>query len=267
MDTFAALALATEPPLPSVIKGAPFSEGAAILSPAVWRQILGISAWNFLVMAMLIFFGRMIAGLPEYSNDTPLVPPPKPASLKDFDPKHPGAPITCTDGNCSKEQAETVAYLATLSKQRHFTYIFNTFVLLQLFNEINCRKVGRRDFNVFEALHHNAYFLLVVAGTFAAQIAICECFSALTRTVPLTRSEWGACIAVGATPLLISALLKLTPEAWVARVPTGALVDEDRAVSNKVLTTWQGGGKGQKDAEPGADAGSAPEDKGDNDQF
>merc|ERR1719218_459766 len=31
MDTFAAIALATEPPLPSVIKGAPFKEKASIL--------------------------------------------------------------------------------------------------------------------------------------------------------------------------------------------------------------------------------------------
>lgn len=116
-------------------------------------------------------------------------------------------------------------------------------MLLQLFNEINCRKVGRRDFNVFEAFLHNAYFLLVVSGTFAAQILMCECFPALTRTVSLTRSEWGACIAVGATPLLVSALLKLTPEAWVARIPTNAMVDEDRAVSSKVLSAWQSDAK------------------------
>lgn len=102
MDTFAALALATEPPLPSVIKGAPFSEGAAILSPAVWRQILGISAWNFLVMAMLIFFGRMIAGLPEYSNDTPTEPAANCAALLSahWDAVHAAKPIACTDGDC-----------------------------------------------------------------------------------------------------------------------------------------------------------------------
>lgn len=132
-------------------------------------------------------------------------------------------------------------------------------MLLQLFNEINCRKVGRRDFNVFEAFFHNAYFLLVLAGTFAAQVAICECFGALAGTVPLTRSEWGACIAVGATPLLVGFLLKLTPEAWVARVPTGALVDEDRAVSSKVLATWHGVKKTDDEAAP-KDA-TAPEEE------
>lgn len=36
MDTFAALALATEPPLPTVIKGDP-SQSHAILDPTIWR--------------------------------------------------------------------------------------------------------------------------------------------------------------------------------------------------------------------------------------
>ena len=53
------------------------------------------------------------------------------------------------------------------NKRKHLTLIFNTFVMLQLFNEINCRKVGRRDFNVFESLSHNKYFIIVVAGTVA----------------------------------------------------------------------------------------------------
>jgi len=44
--------------------------------------------------------------------------------------------------------------------------------MLQLFNEVNCRKVGREDFNVFESITHNIYFILVVAGTFAIQVVL-----------------------------------------------------------------------------------------------
>jgi len=57
-------------------------------------------------------------------------------------------------------------------KLKHLTMVFNTFVMLQLFNEINCRKVGRRDFNVFESITHNIYFVIVVAGTFAIQVLL-----------------------------------------------------------------------------------------------
>lgn len=51
----------------------------------------------------------------------------------------------------------------------HYTIIFNTFVLMQLFNEINARKVhGER--NVFTGISKNAIFLAVVIGTFIAQV-------------------------------------------------------------------------------------------------
>jgi len=110
-------------------------------------------------------------------------------------------------------------------------------VFLQIFNEINCRKVGtwsgpgqgyRRDFNVFESiLTHNFYFNIVVIGTFAGQILMCEFMPGITRTVPLSRGEWGACIAVGATPLLISMMLKLTPTSWLNRFFAWNPINED----------------------------------------
>lgn len=253
MDTFAALALATEPPLPSVINGAkdgggPARAGAPVLAAAVWRQILGVSAWNFLVMALLMLFGRMIAGLPEYDRYTPLVYP------------------SPSDG--STTPADHVAYLALLlqceSKRRHLTYIFNTFVFLQIFNFINCRKVGPRDFNVFEAPLHNMYFLVVVAGTAATQVLMCECFPGLTATVSLNRSEWGACVAVGATPLLISAALKITPVAWVANNSWlgGLLPDEDNGAESKLLDAWKGAGGAGGAPAAVAEAAPAAEDDG-----
>ena len=58
MDTFAAFALATEPPLPSVIKGRP--HGGALMSGAVWRQIIGISCFNLAVMAVVICLGQVL---------------------------------------------------------------------------------------------------------------------------------------------------------------------------------------------------------------
>lgn len=51
----------------------------------------------------------------------------------------------------------------------HYTIVFNTFVMMQLFNEINARKIhGER--NVFEAIFRNPIFCTVVLGTFVAQV-------------------------------------------------------------------------------------------------
>jgi hypothetical protein len=54
----------------------------------------------------------------------------------------------------------------------------------------------------------------------------------------MDKSGWGACIAVGTTNLLVSALLKLTPESWVSKINTSAMIDEDKEIDNKVLTAW-----------------------------
>ena len=51
----------------------------------------------------------------------------------------------------------------------HYTIIFNTFVMMQLFNEINARKIhGER--NVFDGIFANPIFCSIVLGTFAIQV-------------------------------------------------------------------------------------------------
>lgn len=45
MDTFAALALATERPHPSIIKNPPVRKGDKIMTPVIWRQIYGMAAY------------------------------------------------------------------------------------------------------------------------------------------------------------------------------------------------------------------------------
>ena len=52
---------------------------------------------------------------------------------------------------------------------QHFTIIFNTFVMMTLFNEINARKIhGQR--NVFEGLNRNLVFAGIWIGTFLSQV-------------------------------------------------------------------------------------------------
>jgi Ca2+ transporting ATPase len=56
-----------------------------------------------------------------------------------------------------------------LNKAIHYTILFNTFIYMQLFNEINCRMVGARQFNVFHNLQRNWVFVVIVAGTAVLQ--------------------------------------------------------------------------------------------------
>ena len=48
-----------------------------------------------------------------------------------------------------------------------FTMIFNTFVFMQIFNEINARKIKDKEFNVFENFFNNPLFLVIEVVTIA----------------------------------------------------------------------------------------------------
>merc|ERR1712100_937841 len=93
--------------------------------------------------------------------------------------------FTTNTNDTDKETGDTTD--KAMAKRKHNTYLFNTFVFLQVFNEINCRKVGAQDYNVFEKWYHNYYFLFVVIGTCVAQYIFCDWFSGIMKTVELTK--------------------------------------------------------------------------------
>lgn len=47
----------------------------------------------------------------------------------------------------------------------HYTMIFHTFVFMQVFNEINCKKLGESDFNVFADFFNNSLFIFIMIIT------------------------------------------------------------------------------------------------------
>ena len=51
-------------------------------------------------------------------------------------------------------------------KAVHFTFFFQTFVLMQVFNEFNARKLQRNEINIFEGLCKNSLFWLIILITF-----------------------------------------------------------------------------------------------------
>ena len=62
---------------------------------------------------------------------------------------------------------------------QHFTIIFNAFVMMTLFNEINARKIhGQR--NVFDGLGRNVVFIGIWIGTFLAQASYITSYFIIT---------------------------------------------------------------------------------------
>uniref|UniRef100_A0A672SR80 Calcium-transporting ATPase n=1 Tax=Sinocyclocheilus grahami TaxID=75366 RepID=A0A672SR80_SINGR len=92
----------------------------------------------------------------------------------------------------------------------HYTIIFNVFVMMQLFNEINARKIhGER--NVFEGIYRNPIFCCVVLGTFALQIIIVQFGGKPFSCTALTIDQWLWCIFIGVGELLWGQFISAVP--------------------------------------------------------
>ncbi|KAK7893126.1 hypothetical protein WMY93_022278 [Mugilogobius chulae] len=107
MDTFASLALATEPPTESLLRRKPYGRKKPLISRTMMKNILGHAAYQLTVIFSLLFVGELMFDI-DSGRNSPLHAPPS----------------------------------------EHYTIVFNTFVLMQIFNELNARKIhGER--NVF----------------------------------------------------------------------------------------------------------------------
>ncbi|XP_042239252.1 plasma membrane calcium-transporting ATPase 2-like isoform X1 [Homarus americanus] len=84
---------------------------------------------------------------------------------------------------------------------QHFTIIFNTFVMMTLFNEINARKIhGQR--NVFQGFFSNPIFYSIWLSTLASQIVIVQLGGRAFSTEALSLELWLWCILFGSGVLL-----------------------------------------------------------------
>ncbi|XP_054032377.1 plasma membrane calcium-transporting ATPase 4 isoform X4 [Dryobates pubescens] len=169
MDTFASLALATEPPSESLLLRKPYGRNKPLISRTMMKNILGHAVYQLTIIFTLLFAGERFFDI-DSGRNAPLHSPPT----------------------------------------EHYTIVFNTFVMMQLFNEINARKIhGER--NVFEAIYRNPIFCSVVLGTFVAQIIIVEFGGKPFSCSGLTLSQWFWCIFIGVGELLWGQLICTVP--------------------------------------------------------
>ncbi|XP_017062585.1 plasma membrane calcium-transporting ATPase 2 isoform X2 [Drosophila eugracilis] len=93
---------------------------------------------------------------------------------------------------------------------QHFTIIFNTFVMMTLFNEINARKIhGQR--NVIEGLLTNPIFYTIWIFTMISQVLIIQYGKMAFSTKALSLDQWLWCIFFGVGTLVWGQLITSVP--------------------------------------------------------
>ncbi|KAG0463127.1 hypothetical protein HPP92_021603 [Vanilla planifolia] len=94
------------------------------------------------------------------------------------------------------------------------TFIFNTFVFCQIFNEFNARKPD--EMNVFKGVTKNHLFMAIIGITVVLQIVIIEFLGKFTKTVRLDWKLMLISIAIGLLSWPLAVAGKLIP---VPRIP------------------------------------------------
>jgi Ca2+ transporting ATPase len=97
----------------------------------------------------------------------------------------------------------------TVESGKHYCMFFHTFVLLQVFNEINARKLKSTEINVFKNFFNNPLFFIILVLTLAIQFACVEYGGHSLRTVPLSIDEHLTCLLLGILPIFASPIFKI----------------------------------------------------------
>lgn len=93
-----------------------------------------------------------------------------------------------------------------------FSFVFNAFVFMQVFNQINARKLEAGEWNVFSGIFENIMFLVIVVLTIAVQLAMVEYGGRMVKCWPLNMYQNLICIGLGAGELIWAFVVKLIPE-------------------------------------------------------
>ncbi|XP_043500068.1 plasma membrane calcium-transporting ATPase 3 isoform X8 [Polistes fuscatus] len=177
MDTLASLALATEMPTPDLLLRKPYGRTKPLISRTMMKNILGQAVYQLTVIFMLLFVGDKMLDI-----DT-------------------GRGVAAKGGGPTQ----------------HFTVIFNTFVMMTLFNEFNARKIhGQR--NVFQGIFTNPIFYSIWIGTCFSQVIIIQYGKMAFSTKALTLEQWMWCLFFGIGTLLWGQVVTTIPTRKIPKI-------------------------------------------------
>jgi Cation transporting ATPase, C-terminus len=94
------------------------------------------------------------------------------------------------------------------------TMVFNTFVWLQIFNEINCRRLDNK-INMFSGIQRNPFFMVIMVIMVACQTLIIFVGGAAFSVTPLNSHQWIICVGLGFLAIPTGTIVRLIPNDFV----------------------------------------------------
>lgn len=137
-----------------------------------------------------------------------------------------------------------------------FSLVFNAFVFMQIFNQLNARLLEEGEFNVFAGICKNPMFLIIVLITIVVQMLMVEFGGRMVKCWPLTWSQNLLCLLIGLGELPWGLLIKFIPhKVFFLKI---SLEDKENDGEQKVYISTALKSKGKKKKnETGDDKGTA----------
>ncbi|KAG6641891.1 hypothetical protein CIPAW_09G105200 [Carya illinoinensis] len=95
-----------------------------------------------------------------------------------------------------------------ISEKVSKTIIFNSFVLCQVFNQVNARELEKK--NAFRGIHRNILFWVAVGVTLVLQVAFIEIAHIVSGCARLNLGQWLVCLLIGVVSWTIDCITKCT---------------------------------------------------------
>ena len=166
MNPLASLALSTEPPDDKILERPPNKRDEYILSSKMIKHILGQALYQYIIVMFVVFTGDL--WIPEYGLDEL---DDKGRSVRYNTPNGTYSlftnassyllPDTVRSGRMKiplTNEPDYKLHMADYGPTRHYTFLFTTFVFMQIFNFFNSRHI-RDEFNIFASLLKHPLYL------------------------------------------------------------------------------------------------------------
>lgn len=204
MDSFASLALATEPPTKELLDRPPHGRDEYIISRKMVKHMFIMAFYQIGIMYSIVFAGEYFFPEPdeEWRFDRPNTPYVYPGRLEDWD----GSPLW------SK-------YKSAYGASRHLSCVFHMFVMMQIFNLINVRVIHDEP-NQFKGIHKNITYWIIFVIILGGQAIIIELGNRAFKVCKdgLHYSHWIISFGLGLTTWGVNYITKKIPDTWCPQI-------------------------------------------------
>ncbi|KAL5575862.1 hypothetical protein UlMin_017561 [Ulmus minor] len=158
--------LLMEPPRDELMHENPVKQTEPLITRAMWRNIVSQVLYQTAILVIFQFKGEAILGIFQFKGEA----------------------------------------IFGINEQVKKSIIFNSFVLCQIFNQVNSRELEKK--NVFGGLHRNVWFWVAVVSIVILQVEFIEVAHILVGNARLNMAQWAVCLFIGMLSWVVDSAAK-----------------------------------------------------------